>query len=473
VNAVEIISKKRDGGELSADEIRFIISGVTNGAVPDYQAAAWLMTVFLRGMSRRETLDLTIAMRDSGATVDLSDLANGPALDKHSTGGVGDKTSLVVVPILAAAGVPILKMSGRGLGFSGGTIDKLEAIPGFRTNLSVNAARDIVVGVGAVMIAQSSQLAPADKILYSLRDVTATIESIPLIASSIMSKKLAAGGQRILLDVKCGKGAFMKTRERAELLAQELVAIGNGAGVPTVAVLSAMDEPIGYAVGNALEVREAIAAMQPRTIQSRAEMRSRGEESAMEDQGSISPGLPVSPSPGVPSTLFLDLCIQLAAYGLVSVGKAASLDEACAIAAGLVDSGAALRKFVELVAAQGGPDNADTILASLPKAALTIDVNARAEGYIVSVDAEAIGKLAVEMGAGRFKKSDGIDHAVGIILRCKTGAPVRQDTVLATLHLRDMDVPHGSRLADRLRAAYLITDLPHAVPESLVLGVVR
>ncbi len=470
MNAVEIIARKRDGAELSTNEIRFIVSGVVNEIVPDYQAAAWLMAVFLCGMSRRETLDLTIAMRDSGKRIDLTDLVNGPALDKHSTGGVGDKTSLVVVPILAAAGIPILKMSGRGLGFSGGTVDKLESIPGFRTDLSIDQAKDVVRRVGAVMIAQSNQLAPADKILYAIRDVTATIESIPLIAASIMSKKLAAGGRRILLDVKCGQGSFMKTRENADLLAQELVAIGNAAGEPTVAILTRMDEPVGWTVGNALEVREAIE-----TMRSHAKTRSREEENALEARRTIDALSPTSCSPvsESPSLLFLDLCIELAAYGLVAAGKAANLRQGRKVGKNQIASGAAMAKFVEIVAAQGGSDSAHSILASLPRALVNCDVVSTQTGFIASMDAEEIGKLATEMGAGRHKKSDQVDHSVGIALDCKIGSKVLPGTRLATLHLHEQDIHRTDELATRLRSAYIITKAKPQIPESLVISIVR
>jgi pyrimidine-nucleoside phosphorylase len=432
MNAYDIIAKKRDGGELSAEEIALFVRGVVEGRVPDYQASAWLMAVYLRGMTDRETLDLTLAMRDSGSRVDLSGLPNGPALDKHSTGGVGDKTTLVVVPILAAAGVPMLKMSGRGLGFSGGTVDKLEAIPGFRTNLTIAEARAQVRRIGAALIAQSVELAPADKILYALRDVTATVESIPLIASSIMSKKLAAGAGRIVLDVKVGRGAFMKTRERAEELARALIAIGNGAGVPTSAVLTAMDEPLGWTIGNALEVREALdtLANAPQT-----------------------------------EPRFRDLCVALAAHGLLAVGKAADHDAGRAQAERILASGAAAEKFAEIVAAQGGPSGGvEAMAAALPVAPLQVVVKAESAGVVAGIDAEAIGRLAMAMGGGRAAKSDPIDPAVGIVLRCKTGASVPPGTELATLHLRAADGARADAFAGTLRAAYSLAPEGQASP---------
>jgi pyrimidine-nucleoside phosphorylase len=389
-------------------------------------------------------------MRDSGETINLSDLANVPALDKHSTGGVGDKTSLVVIPILAAAGVPILKMSGRGLGFSGGTVDKLESIPGFRADLSNDEAKRMVQQVGAVMIGQNSRLAPADKILYALRDVTATVESIPLIAASIMCKKLAAGGRRILLDVKCGKGAFMKTRERAELLAQELVAIGTGAGIPTVAVLTLMDEPLGCTIGNALEVREAIELMGSNSI-------------ILDKLGHRSDAC-------IP---FLHLSIKLAAHGLVMARKATSIKQGCEIVGRLLANGEALNKLVEIVAAQGGPQGVNGILDSLPVAEQSHAVPSRNGGYVAAVDAEAIGKLATEMGAGRLMKGDQIDHSVGIVLHCKTGSPVMPGMPLATLHLREQDILRAEELAEMLREAYIFKNSKPKVADDLVLGVFK
>lgn len=448
MNTVDIIAKKRDGGELTQEEISFFIQGVTDRTIEDYQAAAWLMAVYLRGMTPCETLDLTLAMRDSGKRIDLSDLPHGPALDKHSTGGVGDKTTLVVVPILAAAGVPILKMSGRGLGYSGGTVDKLESIPGFRSELSLEEAKAQVEKVGAALIAQSEDLAPADKILYGLRDVTATVECIPLIASSIMSKKLAAGGQRIVLDVKVGRGAFMKTRARAEELARQLVEIGKGAGIPTSAVLTAMEEPLGHAVGNALEVREAIDMLR-------------------HNQHTYNWGVPKSGQ-----SRFYDLCIELAAHGLVAVGKVGDLPSGRTLARELVDSGAAAERFAAIVAAQGGPDSCEAILEALPYSTLTHVVEAETIGTIVAIDAEAIGRLATDMGAGRLKKGDRIDPRAGIHLQRKTGADVVPEVPLATLHMRAEEAHRTEEFAARLKAAYCIVPTSEAPPieQNLLLG---
>ncbi len=444
MTAYDVIAAKRDGSELTAEQIGWFVRGVTDGSIPDYQISAWLMAVYLRGMNARETLALTLAMRDSGARIDLSDLPNGPALDKHSTGGVGDKTTLVVVPSLAALGVPMLKMSGRGLGFSGGTVDKLEAIPGFRTNLSIAEAKAQVRTVGAAMIAQSVELAPADKILYALRDVTATIESIPLIASSILSKKLAAGAGRILLDVKVGRGAFMKTQARAEELARTLVEIGTAAGVPTSAVLTAMEEPLGASVGNALEVAEAIAVLQPQSAQALS-----------------------------PATIrFRDLCLELAAHGLLTVGEAADAEVARALVERALESGAAGTKFAEIVAAQGGPAGGlDAIAAALPKAPQISSVRAETQGVVTALDAEAIGRLAMAMGAGRAAKSDPIDPAVGVVLNVKVGDRVTPTTELAALNLRTADSGKIAAFAADLSAAYRFgPDSASVAPAPLVLA---
>ena len=422
MDALSILTAKRDGGVLSTPEIRYWVSGVTGGSIPDYQTAAWLMAVVLRGMNAEETLALTLAIRDSGERLDLSDLANGPAVDKHSTGGVGDKTTLVVVPMLAALGVPVLKMSGRGLGFSGGTVDKLESIPGFQTDISPEHAKRQVAEIGIALISQSARLAPADGVLYALRDVTATVESIPLIVSSIMSKKLAAGAGEIVLDVKVGRGAFMKTRAQAEELARALVDVGNRAGIPTSALLTGMEEPLGYSVGNALEVREAIDVLCNRP---RSEQR------------------------------FRSLCTELVAHTLVTTGRASSGEAARISAEHCLVSGSAAAKFEEMVRAQGGPDTLEETESALPRAGANLELRAAASGTVVDIDAEAIGKLAVRMGAGRFVKADRIDPAVGIVLKAKTGVKIQAGELLATLHLRASDAGNGNFL-DALSHAYRI-----------------
>lgn len=446
MNVVDIIARKRDGHALNKAEIEFFVQGVTAGRIPDYQISAWLMATFLRGMTAQETLDLTLSMRDSGQVI-ATPKSLGATLDKHSTGGVGDKTTLVVVPILAAAGVPMLKMSGRGLGFSGGTVDKLESIPGFRTDLSIAEATAQVESIGAALIGQTAELAPADKILYGLRDVTATVECIPLIASSIMSKKLAGGASRIVLDVKVGKGAFMKTQERAEELARAMCEIGRGAGVPTVAVLTRMDEPLGSCIGNALEVEEAL------------------------DTLCFAAQKPTEPK-------FLELCLQLAGHGLMVAGKAETDAEGYALAESLLVSFKAMDKFAEIVAAQGGETNGESSYAeigdNLPNAPIRHDIKTNHAGYVIGIDAETVGKLSVEMGAGRLSKSDVIDPAVGIVLHAKTGTQIQSGKPLATLHCREADRNRLPEFEEMLLSAYTFAPQPPAdLPNSLVISVIH
>ena len=450
MNAVEIIARKRDGVELTTEEIYSFVAGITTGEIPDYQASAWLMAVYFKGLSHRETLDLTLAMRDSGETIDLSDLPGLPAVDKHSTGGVGDKTTLVVVPLLAAAGVPVLKMSGRGLGYSGGTVDKLESIPGFRTDLSVAEAKGVLADAGAALIGQSAELAPADKALYALRDVTATVECIPLIVASIMSKKLAAGGRSIVLDVKCGSGAFMKTPESARALARELVRVGNGAGVPTNAVISSMEAPLGFMIGNALEVREAIETLLP------------------DDE------LPGSECYFRRDPLFTDLCLTLAAHGLVANGVASSESKAKDLCFQILQSGAGARKLEKIIAAQGGPLTLSATLDALPVASETFDVLSDVAGFVTGINAETIGRVATEMGAGRFRKSDTIDPAAGIELLVKPGKSVQIGDGIARLHLKAGGGPGAAAFAARVGAAFTIAPVAQhvAMPRSLIIATI-
>ncbi len=409
MRATEIIEKKRDGGELTTEEIRWFVEGYTRDSIPDYQAAAWLMAIFLRGMSPRETLDLTLAMADSGDRLDLSPVIPY-AVDKHSTGGVGDKVSLVVLPLVAAAGVPVAKMSGRGLGFSGGTIDKLESIAGYRVELSDEEFMQQVRDHGIVLCGQTKSLAPADGKLYALRDVTGTVPSLPLIASSIMSKKLAAGANAIVLDVKVGSGAFMKRVEEARELARIMVEIGSGAGREMVALLSDMNQPLGCAVGNALEVREAIETL-------------RG---------------------GGPADL-RQHCLVIGAH-MVRLGRqetgSGALAEAIAELAELMDSGGGFEKFRELVNAQGGDVSMVDDPQRLPRARLVEDIPAGADGFVAAVDALAVAQATLELGAGRARKSDPIDPAVGVVVRCKVGDQVRAGDPLFTIHAND-----GAKLA--------------------------
>lgn len=396
----DIIHKKRNGGELSEKEIKFFVNGYTDGSIPDYQASALCMAIYFRGMSADETAALTLAMADSGDRIDLSGI-DGFTVDKHSTGGVGDKTSLIVAPIVAANGGKVAKMSGRGLGHTGGTVDKLESIPGFRTSLTPEEFIKQVNDIGLCIVGQTGELAPADKKLYALRDVTATVESIPLIASSIMSKKLAAGSQGIVLDVKTGSGAFMKTVEDSERLAEEMVSIGKAAGRKVTALITDMDIPLGASVGNSLEVIEAIKTL-----------KGEGEKNLTE------------------------VCLSLAAQMLCMVtGRD---DMVCRkMAKKSIEDGSALNKLREMITAQGG--NADVIddIGAFKQPKISVDIISEREGYISRTDAERVGIASVILGAGREKKGDPIDPSAGIILKKKTGDSVSKGDVLATFYTGD------------------------------------
>ena len=396
----ELIRKKRDGGELTAEEISYIINGCVSEEVPDYQLSAFAMAVFFRGMTKAETVALTLAMRDSGDKADLSGI-RCVKVDKHSTGGVGDKTTLIVAPIVAACGVKVAKMSGRGLGHTGGTVDKLEAIPGFQTSISPQKMRETVESCGLSVTGQSGNMCPADKKLYALRDVTATVDSIPLIASSIMSKKLADGSDCILLDVKTGSGSFMKTLDDSRLLARTMVDIGRGAGVKTAALITNMDAPLGKAVGNSLEVIESVDILKGNTF-------------------------------GDLWTVCRELsCRMLMLAGIGDREKCAELvDEA-------VSSGEALRRFEMMVKSQGGDVSYIENTSKFEKAAFSREVYAPADGYITHMDSENIGLTAVLLGAGREKKEDNIDPAAGIVISAKTGDFVKRGELLATLFSND------------------------------------
>ncbi|MED1793923.1 pyrimidine-nucleoside phosphorylase [Brevibacillus nitrificans] len=395
---VDIIAKKRDGGELTTEEIQFLVTGYTDGTIPDYQMSAWAMAVFFRGMTPRETGDLTMAMAGSGEQLDLSSLS-GIKVDKHSTGGVGDKTTLVVAPLVAAAGIPVAKMSGRGLGYSGGTIDKLESFAGFAVERSREQFLQQVRDIGVSVIGQSGNLTPADKKLYALRDVTATVEAVPLIASSIMSKKIAAGADAILLDVKVGKGAFMKSLEEAEVLAKAMVDIGTQVGRKTVAVISDMNQPLGFAVGNALEVKEAIdtlAGKGPRDL--------------------------------------TELALAIGSRMLVLGGLVEDEHSGRAKLEEIMASGKAVEKLAQMVEAQGG-DKSDVYETSrLPKAAIIHELVASEDGYVAQIDAEAVGHASVVLGAGRLTKEMAIDLAVGMVLHKKRGDQVKAGDILMTIH---------------------------------------
>lgn len=404
----DIIHKKRNGGELSEEEIRFFIEGYTDESIPDYQAAALCMAVYFRGMTPKETSILTLAMAESGDQIDLGGI-EGFTVDKHSTGGVGDKTSLIVVPIVASCGGKVAKMSGRGLGHTGGTVDKLESIPGFRTELNPDDFIKQVNGIGLCIVGQTGELAPADKKLYALRDVTATVESIPLIASSIMSKKLAAGSKGIVLDVKTGSGAFMKTVEESENLAKEMVAIGKSAGRSVTAVITNMDIPLGDSVGNSLEVIEAIKTL-----------KGEGESDLTE------------------------VCLTLAAQ-MFSMVTGEDEKTCYSMAKGAIDNGLAINKLREMISAQGGNANVvdDYSLFKQPK--YTAEIFSECDGYIEHTDAEKIGIASVILGAGREKKGDPIDPSAGIVLKKKTGDYVKKGEPLAVFYTDDEGKIEGAK----------------------------
>ena len=393
----DIIKKKRDGGELSKAEIEFFIKGYVDGTIPDYQASALCMAIFYSGMTEEETAALTLAMAHSGDTVDLSQFGNDTA-DKHSTGGVGDKTTLIVAPIAASLGCIMAKMSGRGLGHTGGTIDKLESIDGFNTALSPDEFFSTVEKTGLAVVGQTGNLTPADKKLYALRDVTATVDSIPLIASSIMSKKLAAGAHTIVLDVKCGSGAFMKTPEDAKALALEMVKIGNNCGRNTAAVITNMDIPLGNNIGNALEVKEAIDVL-----------RGNGPDDLRE------------------------VCLSLATQ-IVALSKGITHDEAKELCLDTLNSGKAFEKFKEWISAQGGNEDWIENPELFPESTYKKDIIADGDGFISQMDAEIIGIASVILGAGRETKDDSIDMSAGIILRKKTGDEIKKGDILATFY---------------------------------------
>ncbi len=398
MRAVDIIIKKRDHFELTKEEIDFFIQGMTSGEIPDYQVSSWAMAVLLNGMTDQETTDLTLAMANSGELLDLSDIVP-IEVDKHSTGGVGDKTTLVVEPIVSACGLPVAKMSGRGLGFSGGTLDKIESIPGFRTHLSQDEFIRLLRDEGLVLSGQSGDLAPADGKMYALRDVTGTVQSIPLIASSVMSKKIAGGAQAIVLDVKVGSGAFMKNLDEARQLSRLMVAIGELSGRKVVALLSDMNQPLGMAVGNALEVKEAIDTLQ-----------------------------------GFGPADFTEHCLVVASHMLVIGEKASDLEKARMLAENALISGRGFQQFRKLVINQGGDVTYVDHPEKLPHAPVIEQVFSPRSGYLLEVDAQIIGETSVELGAGRARKEDPIDHSVGIIVHHKVGDLVKEGDVLFTIH---------------------------------------
>ncbi|CAG7612113.1 Pyrimidine-nucleoside phosphorylase [Paenibacillus solanacearum] len=437
MRTVDIIHKKRDGGQLSPEEIAFLVNGYTNGSIPDYQMSAWAMAVYFNGMTARETADLTLAMARSGDQADLSSIP-GVKVDKHSTGGVGDTTTLILAPLVAAAGIPVAKMSGRGLGHTGGTIDKLEAIPGFRTERTKEQFLEQVRAIGLAVVGQSGNMTPADKKLYGLRDVTATVESVPLIASSIMSKKIASGADAIVLDVKTGRGAFMKSLEAAVELAEAMVAIGSEVGRETIAVITNMDEPLGPSIGNALEVLEAIETL-------------RGSGPAE----------------------LTELCLELAAHMVVLGGKAADVAEGKRQVKALLASGAALEKLRQMIAAQGGDAGVVDDTQRLPQARCRFAVQATAGGCVAGIDAESLGLTAMLLGAGRATKDDRIDLAVGLKLTKRVGDEVREGETIAELYMSGDDPDTVRHMTERAASAFTIRPEPVEKPKLVYAVVTR
>lgn len=418
----DIIMKKRNGHELSEKEIVFAVQGFTDGSIPDYQISALLMAIYFQGMNEKETLDLTMAMAHSGDLLDLSAIT-GIKVDKHSTGGVGDKTSLVVGPMVAALGVPVAKMSGRGLGHTGGTIDKLESISGFQTALDTKDFIENVNEINMAIVGQTANLAPADKKLYALRDVTATVDNLSLIASSIMSKKIASGADAIVLDVKTGSGAFMKTEKDAIDLAREMVKIGTGAGKDTIAIVSNMDQPLGNMVGNALEVKEAIETL---------------DGNGPED--------------------LTELSYVLGAYMLIAAGKADSLEEGMEKLRETIENKSALNKFREFIEAQGGDGAVVENTEMLPKASIIMDIISEEAGFIKRIDTSEIGMVSLILGGGRETKDSTIDLSVGIELKKKIGDRIEKDEVIATIYANDLERLKAAR--ERLDLAYEISVTP-------------
>ena len=416
MNIINIIDKKRLNKELTNEEINYFIREYTKGAIPDYQASALLMAICINGMNPREIVDFTMAMVHSGDMLDLSDISNN-IVDKHSTGGVGDKVTLIVMPIIASLGIPVAKMSGRGLGITGGTIDKLESIPGYNVNLTLEQCKENVKQHGISIIAQTGDLAPADKKLYALRDVTATVQSIPLIASSIMSKKIAAGANHIVLDVTCGKGAFMKDISMARQLADMMIEIGKLANRDTRCVITAMDQPLGYAIGNTLEVIEAINFL-------------KGD---------------------MPEDL-KEVILEIGSEMLKVCGIGDDIENNKQLILDSINSGKAFEKFKELVIAQGGDKSFIEDTSKFEKAAYQLELKASQNGYIKEIDSYKIGEYCMNLGAGRKRKEDSINHKVGIILKKKIGDYVEEGENLAIVHTDDENIN-----LDELNGAYVIS----------------
>jgi pyrimidine-nucleoside phosphorylase len=429
---VDLIEKKRDGQELSTEEIKFIINGYTDGSIPDYQVSALTMAIFFKGMTEKERADLTMAMVESGDQIDLSQI-EGIKVDKHSTGGVGDTTTLVLGPLVAALGVPVAKMSGRGLGHTGGTIDKLEAVKGFHVEIENDEFMDLVNKNKIAVIGQSGNLTPADKKLYALRDVTATVDSIPLIASSIMSKKIAAGADAIVLDVKTGAGAFMKTLDDSRELAKAMVRIGNNVGRRTMAVISDMSQPLGYAIGNALEVKEAIDTL-----------KGEGPEDLTE------------------------LCLTLGSHMVYLAEKASSLEEARTLLENVIKDGWALEKLKVFLSSQGGDASIVDDPSKMPQAEYIFELEAKEDGYVSEIVADEVGTAAMLLGAGRATKESVIDLAVGLVLRKKIGDQVKKGDSLVTIYSNFEDVNEvKEKLYENIKISSSKVEAPILVHEEI------
>lgn len=422
MNILEIIAKKRDSKELSKEEIEYFVNGYTNGEIADYQAAALIMSIYINGMNDREITDLTIAMAYSGEVLDLSRFGEN-VVDKHSTGGVGDKVSIILLPLIASMGIPVAKMSGRGLGYTGGTVDKMESIPGYRTNIGIDEFISNVEKVGISMIGQTLNLAPADKKIYALRDTISCVENIPLIASSIMSKKIASGANKIVIDVTVGKGAFMKTKEDAKKLAEQMVRIGDLAGKEVRCILTPMDQPLGYAVGNSLEVVEAINSL----------------------KGNIPEDVK-------------KVVLELGANMIQLAGKGNNIEENKAKLLENIKNGKAYQKFVEMVQNQSGDISYLEDTSKFEKSKYNSAIMCEKRGTVKEIDAEEIGKLACFLGAGRVKKEDKIDHTVGILLNKKVGDKVENGDILAYIYANDEEKLREAE--KRIRDIYKIADIP-------------
>ena len=431
MNILDIISKKRDQKELSKEEIEYFIKNYTNGNIADYQAAALVMAIYLNGMTKEETTYLTIAMANSGDVLDLSEL--GIVVDKHSTGGVGDKITLILMPIMAALGVVVAKMSGRGLGFTGGTADKLESIPGYRTNISEEEFRNNVKEIGISLITQTANLAPADKKLYALRDTISCTDSIPLIASSIMSKKIAAGANKVVLDVTCGRGAFMKNKEEAVKLSKVMKQIGELAGKETICIITNMNEPLGNAVGNSLEMIETIKSL----------------------KGNMPEDVK-------------EVVLELGSYILKLAGKGEDIEKNKIEIENCVNSGKAYKKFVELIHRQGGDISYCENIEKFEKARYQESITFE-EGYISKIDAEKIGKIACYLGAGRIKKEDKIDMSAGIIVNKKVGDYTKKEDIVATLYSNSKEKIEEAK--ETIKQAITITD-KQVEKEKMILGII-